>query len=915
MTLRIHMSPTYTTPDQADGGIRRVVDALAAGLPAHDITLVSDPAQADLCAVHGTMRPARDDLPLVTHNHGLYWHEYDWRGRWADDANAACIANMIRADAVTAPSAWVARAIGRGLLMQPAVIYHGVDTDFLTPGESRGYVLWNKARVDPVSDPSALGPLAAALPQTPFVTTFGPQAANVHVTGAMPIDAMRDVVRNASVYLATARETFGIGTLEALACGVPVVGWAIGGQEEIITPETGILVPEGDIEALAAAITTVLAHRDRYSAACRADAETRWTWPARIAQYAALYQQVYATAIAPRPRVSVVITAYNLNRYLADAVRSVLSQDMDGVQCIVVDDGGEERAEDVTRQFDDLRVQTHRIANSGLSAARNYGASLATGRYLLFLDADDMLAPGALRELSDALDRCRDLQIAAGGLAIMTDDGARGNPWPDGVNYRAQLAHLNSLHYAAMWRREAFLRTGGYRARDWRAEDAAHWIRSLSFGLRAEQVTTRATLQYRIRGGSKSQQESATHTDKDGDWTSWFGWRLGANDARQGRQAMDAGIRVDPRRVPFGAPVEPPRIAWPIRHQQTPLVSVIIPVGPGHAAHIGDALDSLLAQSWQDYEAIVINDSGAALDLSPWPWVRLVETPGATGAGAARNAGLTVARAPLILWLDADDILTANALMDLLTAYADSDASYTYGGWIVARPSARIADLIRADARAMPVYRDDADVPVSYGSAPQYDQAWILASGYRDNAPGVHSVTALVETAAARAVGGMDETLTAWEDWEFFLHLAAAGYCGVAVDVPTIVYRLATGHRRAIGQRQKQRLMRTLERRYGGYANKKETPMACCGGNAATKRAVAQRLAAGDQAAHDTQTLATMPVRMRYIGPLVGEHTVVARPSGTAYRVGNNPFNRYFDVDPADVAYLTSLETIEVVRG
>src|SRR4030066_311616 len=89
------------------------------------------------------------------------------------------------------------------------------------------------------------------LPDTRFITTFGTPAPNVEITGTLSYEEGKQLIRKAGLYLCTARETFGIGTLEAMACGVPILGWNWGGQAEFIKhKETGWLCPPGDIEGL-----------------------------------------------------------------------------------------------------------------------------------------------------------------------------------------------------------------------------------------------------------------------------------------------------------------------------------------------------------------------------------------------------------------------------------------------------------------------------------------------------------------------------------------------------------------------------------------------------------------------------------------------------------------------------------------
>jgi glycosyltransferase involved in cell wall biosynthesis len=95
------------------------------------------------------------------------------------------------------------------------------------------------------------------------------------------------------------------------------------------------------------------------------------------------------------PLVSVVVPCFNTERYIAEALDSVLAQPVDGVQVIVIDDGSTDRSAEIIRGFDG-RVEYHSQANTGIGGARNAGIALARGTYLAFLDADDVWTPGSL---------------------------------------------------------------------------------------------------------------------------------------------------------------------------------------------------------------------------------------------------------------------------------------------------------------------------------------------------------------------------------------------------------------------------------------------------------------------------------------------------------------------------------------
>ena len=93
--------------------------------------------------------------------------------------------------------------------------------------------------------------------------------------------------------------------------------------------------------------------------------------------------------------VSVIIPVYNGERFLAEAIDSVFAQDYRPIEVIVVDDGSDDRSAEIARSYDDVTVLSQ--VNSGLAAARNAGIAVATGAFIAFLDADDVMLPSNLR--------------------------------------------------------------------------------------------------------------------------------------------------------------------------------------------------------------------------------------------------------------------------------------------------------------------------------------------------------------------------------------------------------------------------------------------------------------------------------------------------------------------------------------
>src|SRR5690242_12253811 len=104
-----------------------------------------------------------------------------------------------------------------------------------------------------------------------------------------------------------------------------------------------------------------------------------------------------------RPVVSIVIPCYNAARHLAAAIESALSQTWSDKEIIVVDDGSIDESLTIARQFEDQGVLVLSHKNCGASAARNVAYNRSAGRYIKFLDADDILHPKLIERQMERL--------------------------------------------------------------------------------------------------------------------------------------------------------------------------------------------------------------------------------------------------------------------------------------------------------------------------------------------------------------------------------------------------------------------------------------------------------------------------------------------------------------------------------
>jgi hypothetical protein len=299
------------------------------------------------------------------------------------------------------------------------------------------------------------------------------------------------------------------------------------------------------------------------------------------------------------------------------------------------------------------------------------------------------------------------------------------------------------------------------------------------------------------------------------------------------------------------------------------MVTVIIPTGKAHLRYLPAALASVAAQT-EGARVIVANDSGEALPFEVAPNVTVLDVPAppegferGQRAARARNYALERVQTPLVTFLDADDAMTPPAIEIMLAAYRQDDKKYVYGD----------AHTITTDGK--------------YGTwtSKAYNALKLIDHN-------LHTITALVPTAWAREVGGFDDEFKAWEDWAFYLRLAAAGRQGRRVPFPLITYRLHTGDNRVYGDSINGELYGIMRRKYEPLV--REAVMACggCGSKKASVTGGASRMAAKAQP--------TDWVQMEYAGTGSGARTWSKQ--GRVYRVSAT--RNIFSAHPDDVEWL-----------
>ena len=565
-----------------------------------------------------------------------------------------------------------------------------------------------------------------------------------------------------------------------------------------------------------------------------------------------------------KPLVTVVIPLHNYGQYVTETIRSIQAQTLNNFECYIINDASEDDSEAVAREVikDDSRFHVMNANFRNLSATRNYGISQGTAPFICCIDSDDRLGnPDFLEVLVTELEKDRTLGIAFTNLTVMDTEGKLGHtpPWPNGFDADAQYKRLNQLPTCNVFRREAWRRAGGYRPFYHMVEDAELWTTIIDIGYGAIHAVRDGWFHYRLHNKSASQVHR-TGEIPEPDWLEFHPWAL-------------TGQR------PLAAGGIPPRGSWPVRFYNEPDVSIIIPVGPRHEEAVKDALHSVEGQTHRFWECIVVNDSPNNLNLRDgFSWAKEIMTPFHKGAGYARNLGAKEARAPFLVFLDADDMLKPDFLETTLKTYKQQ-GRYVYTDWLTHERQTNWQAHETKDYSFEAVFRT----------------------------PSLHPITCLIPRYWFEDVGGFDETLPAFEDVDLFMKLLTHGYCGVRVKKPLLIYNLNSGTRRRSGEAYRETFLNLLKQRYSAYMEGRK--MCNCIDPPKGKQPMAPT---PENAAEYKESYGDM-VLAKLVGQFVAEAPVTFRGPATRVLYGRRAKNDIFYIWQADLE--NSGDTFERVEN
>ncbi len=165
--------------------------------------------------------------------------------------------------------------------------------------------------------------------------------------------------------------------------------------------------------------------------------------------------------------VSVIIPCYNRERYIKDAIDSVLTQTYDNIEIIVIDDGSQDRSAEVVKSYGE-DVKYIYQDNSGVSSARNNGINHASGEFLIFLDSDDWISNDLIEKQIDTFKKWPVIDICCSDNLYVKENGSLSDlsksNWPDTPSTPIELFLLKAPPFPAceMYRATTVKKYGGF---------------------------------------------------------------------------------------------------------------------------------------------------------------------------------------------------------------------------------------------------------------------------------------------------------------------------------------------------------------------------------------------------------------------------------------------------------------------
>lgn len=232
------------------------------------------------------------------------------------------------------------------------------------------------------------------------------------------------------------------------------------------------------------------------------------------------------------PKITVLMPLFNGERFVREALESILGQTITDFELLIIDDGSSDASVRIVGDYDDSRIRLIRNhENLGVTATLNRGIDLARGEYIARMDCDDISLPNRLAEQAAYLEQHPDCAMVAVMVTMMDENGNEIGAWLDdrktgtGESIRRFLPRANCIAHPGIMIRKSILSRYRYNERQRVAQDYDLWLRMAADGLVITKLE-KPLLRYRVHTASITAQSNGGRPDQKNVRTkTWFLWQ------------------------------------------------------------------------------------------------------------------------------------------------------------------------------------------------------------------------------------------------------------------------------------------------------------------------------------------------------------------------------------------------------
>lgn len=198
-----------------------------------------------------------------------------------------------------------------------------------------------------------------------------------------------------------------------------------------------------------------------------------------------------------KPLVSIIMPAYNSEKFIKESISSILIQSYSNFELIVINDGSLDKTVEIIKSFSDQRIKLiDSKVNYGIAASRNKGLDLSRGCYISFCDSDDTWKEKKLENQINILENNDEYQLAYTNALLIDKTGRSfgSKIYPKNLNYNQMLSRNYICNSSSIFKAK-FL--DGLRFENIKHEDYLFWLRLFSRGVKAIN-TNNFLISYRV---------------------------------------------------------------------------------------------------------------------------------------------------------------------------------------------------------------------------------------------------------------------------------------------------------------------------------------------------------------------------------------------------------------------------------